>query len=160
MAAFKSEQEDVSDGGVICPARFQKVIQSVKIVSLSAADTEALANQFQAESNGSGGGAGVDLAKFMTAVGLKELYLSSFSDDNKQSLEVVNADGGPVAGRLRTGTTMQSIGSDDTSALIAWLASPESHIEDTEPTKQQTALIWCARRGSRCVLCVSPYCVR
>jgi hypothetical protein len=43
---------------------------------------------------------------------------------------------------------MNSMSNDDTAALQKWLEDPTTHIEDGERGKQQTALIWCARKGS------------
>lgn len=53
-------------------------------------------------------------------------------------------------GRLagNDGAMLQSLRADDTTAITAWIMDANSHLEDTEPAKQQTALILCARHGS------------
>ena len=54
-------------------------------------------------------------------------------------------------GRLATaagGTMLEALEKDDTSNVTAWLMDTSTHLEDTEPAKQQTSLILCARFGS------------
>ena len=46
------------------------------------------------------------------------------------------------------GRMLRALKSDDTTAVSSWLLDTNTHLEDTEPTKQQTALILCARHGS------------
>ena len=55
---------------------------------------------------------------------------------------------GGVSGRLGHGNIMQALGMDDVDACQRWIQDPRSHIEDTEASKHQTALVWCARKGS------------
>ena len=41
--------------------------------------------------------------------------------------------------RSRTGAALDAIGRDDCMALQRWLQDPATHLEDTEPSKSQTA---------------------
>jgi ankyrin repeat protein len=58
----------------------------------------------------------------------------------------------PERGRLGEGSIMSSLEADSTSEVTQWVLDSNTHIDDTEPGKQQTALILCARHGSsRCL---------
>lgn len=54
----------------------------------------------------------------------------------------------PEVGRLRE-KTLSAIERDHTTVLQDWLQDPETHVEDSEAKKKQTALIWAARSGSK-----------
>jgi hypothetical protein len=58
-----------------------------------------------------------------------------------------NASDGAVEGRL-TEALLRQICASDLGAMKEWLLDPTTHIEDTEPTKKHTALLWCSRIGA------------
>ena len=58
----------------------------------------------------------------------------------------------PEAGRLGA-DVLQDIECDDKEELHEWIDDPQVHVDDTEPKRGQTALIYAARKGS--VQCVS-----
>jgi hypothetical protein len=60
---------------------------------------------------------------------------------------IVNATDGPVEGRL-TEAILRKICGSDLAEMKQWLLDPSTHIEDTEPAKKHTALLWCSRIGS------------
>jgi hypothetical protein len=51
------------------------------------------------------------------------------------------------AGRLPL-QVLRDIEKCDVGAVMAWLQSAGTHVDDTESSKQQTGLIWAARKGS------------
>jgi ankyrin repeat protein len=79
-------------------------------------------------------------------------FAKALQDDDLPAVNVVNHKDGSKEGRLRDDNWMQLFGANDVDAMVKWMANPRTHMEDTEPTKAQTALIWCSRRGAdRCV---------
>jgi ankyrin repeat protein len=57
----------------------------------------------------------------------------------------------PVAGRLGA-DILQDLECDDEEMVEEWLEDPDSHVDDTERKRGQTALIYAARKGAvRCV---------
>jgi ankyrin repeat protein len=57
----------------------------------------------------------------------------------------------PVAGRLGT-DILQDVECDDEEMVQEWLDEPDTHVDDTERKRGQTALIFAARKGAvRCV---------
>jgi hypothetical protein len=53
----------------------------------------------------------------------------------------------PVRGRL-IGTVVSRLQQDDMESTQAWLDDPDTHVEDTESEKHQTAVLLCSRAGS------------
>jgi ankyrin repeat protein len=79
-------------------------------------------------------------------------FAKAMHEEDLPAVHVVNAKDGAKEGRLREGNWMQLFGANDVDAMVKWMADPRTHMEDTEPQKAQTALIWCSRRGAdRCV---------
>lgn len=58
----------------------------------------------------------------------------------------------PEAGRLGA-DVLQDIECDDKEELQEWIDDPQAHVDDTEPKRRQTALIYAARKGA--VQCVN-----
>ena len=60
----------------------------------------------------------------------------------------------PVVGGLNE-DIMGTIANDDDAGVREWLANPETHLEDTETSKGQTALCYSVRQGSaKCTKCL------
>ena len=73
-------------------------------------------------------------------------------EDQSTSVALVNNHpDGAKSGRLNIYKTdiLRALGCDHVEECKLWLADPDTHIEDTEKTREQTALIWCSRRGGQ-----------
>jgi ankyrin repeat protein len=67
------------------------------------------------------------------------------------SARCINSAGGPSASRLKPAQMklwLHKNAGAARAAITAWLTDPGTHIEDTEPEKNQTALVWLARHGA------------
>ena len=76
---------------------------------------------------------------------------SSAEPGGEGKLLLVTMAAAPCRGRLST-NVLDALEVDDVHGTSRWLQDPSTHIEDTESTKRQTALIWAARHGAeQCV---------